>query len=754
MTVATVQRIRIRVTGVVQGVGFRPFVYHLAHELALAGFVGNDSSGVFIEGEGAAESLAKFERRLREEAPPLAHIESVQVTDIPACGDVTFIIAQSNAQPDKQTLISPDLTVCDDCLRELSDPNDRRYRYPFINCTNCGPRFTITQDVPYDRPLTTMAGFTMCPACHAEYDDPLNRRFHAQPNACPDCGPQVTFVHGDDVRCSGENAIQQTITSLENGAMVAIKGLGGFHLACDATNFDAVQRLRERKHRPSKPFALMARDVEQVRQFAVVSGEDEQLLTSRERPIVLLQKADNAHLPANIAPGNTTIGVMLPYTPLHYLLVGDVPLVMTSANVSGEPIIKDNDEAQSKLAHIADAFLLHNRDIHVHCDDSVVRADYPIRRSRGYAPFPMKLPFDVPPLLAVGGELKSTFCMAQGKQAFMSQHVGDMQNMETLYAFERAAEHMQAIFRIQPEAIVCDMHPRYLSSQWAQRFAAENNLPLVQVQHHHAHIASVMAEHHMAADAHVIGLAFDGTGYGTDGTIWGGEVFVGGYRGFERIEHLPPMPLPGGDAAVKLPSRLALAYLWACDIPWDDNLPPAQPCAPATHRILRQQLEKNLNVAQSSSMGRLFDVVAALIGVCDVSTYEGQAAIELEAMTAADVDTHYYAVDAKAFDLKPLLVNIITDLRDGLPITVIAAKFHNTIVKWVVATSLHLRQQYEINTVALSGGVFQNVYLRRRVQKQLQQHRFTVLTHQQVPPNDGGLALGQAVIGHFLLQEK
>ena len=512
-------RKRLQVQGVVQGVGFRPFVFGLAQQLGLTGFVGNDSQGVFIEVEGAPEKLNRFELSLSTHPPPLAHIEQIEALAVPACNDAGFAIVASHTEPTSRTLVSPDLAICDDCLHELFDPTDRRYRYPFINCTHCGPRFTITRDMPYDRPLTTMAAFEMCAACQQEYDDPANRRFHAQPIACPQCGPQLALFVDGAISAHQDAALREAQRIIAAGGIVAVKGLGGFHLACDATCDAAVRTLRERKGRSDKPFALMALDLAAVERIAEMNETERTLLMSHERPIVLLNKKANTNLSSLVSPGHTTVGVMLPYTPLHYLLLSETQsqvLVMTSGNLSDEPIVTDNDEAIDKLGTLADAFLLHNRDIHVPCDDSVVRvfegAELPIRRSRGYAPFPVKLPFHAMPTLAAGGELKATFCLAVDEHAFMSQHIGDMQNLETLQAFERAMQHMQSLFRISPEIIAADLHPGYLSSQWAEAHAQGRRL--VKVQHHHAHIAAVMAEHGLPPSESVIGICFDGTGYG------------------------------------------------------------------------------------------------------------------------------------------------------------------------------------------------------------------------------------------------
>ena len=739
---------RLSVKGVVQGVGFRPFVYSLALEHGLSGFVGNNSGGVFIEIEGHPRVLAAFQSDLIRRKPPLAHIDSVTTQSLAPLGEHTFHIAESESQAAANTLISPDICLCDDCRRELFDPHDRRYRYPFINCTNCGPRFTIIRDIPYDRPLTTMAGFRMCPACEAEYRDPLNRRFHAQPNACPACGPQVWL---EDMRPATGDAIADARQRLAEGAIVAIKGIGGFHLACDAASDEALRRLRERKGRVDKPLALMAFDLDTVHAIAEVSGEEAQLLTSRERPIVLLRRNPEAALSPLVAPGNPFIGVMLPYSPLHYLLLeGRGPLVMTSANYSDEPIVKDNDEARERLGALADAFVMHDRDIHAHCDDSVIRVfeghELPIRRSRGYAPFPVKLPFETRPTLAVGGELKATFCLACEGYAFMSQHIGDMETLETLRAFERAVEHFVALFRCEPELIVGDLHPRYLSSRWAREHAAGKTY--IQVQHHHAHIAAVMAENGHAGSQPVIGFSFDGTGYGPDGAIWGGEVLLADYAEYKRASHLAYVPLPGGDAAVKRPYRAALAHLHAAGLEWGEDLPGVAACPPAERNVVAHQIRAGLNTAPTSSFGRLFDAVAALVGVRATVTYEAQAAIEFEALIDPGVEDGYiFEVGKTTFEAAPVIRAVAADLRAGVPVPAIAARFHNGVADLVLALSQRLRQEHGLNVVALSGGVFQNVALLERSLRRLRAVGFEVLIHRLVPPNDGGLALGQAMLG-------
>jgi hydrogenase maturation protein HypF len=754
---AALTRKRLTITGVVQGVGFRPYVYTLATRYGLAGHVGNDSQGVFIEVEGPLHVLDSFQERLLAEAPPLAFIEQVTVENLQPLGEDQFVIVHSESKNKGNTLLSPDVCVCLDCLTETFDPADRRYRYPFTNCTNCGPRFTIIQDIPYDRPFTSMASFPMCDECQKEYDDPLNRRFHAQPNACPVCGPQVWLEivgQGGVILAERNDALLAAQRLLAEGKIVAVKGLGGFHLACDATNENAILLLRERKGRVDKPFALMALDLETISQFAEVSKNETKLLTSKERPIVLLKKKSDSPLSKLVAPGNQSIGVMLPYTPLHYLLLIDSPmplaaLIMTSGNYSDEPIVKENDEARQHLAKLADAFLFHNRDIIARCDDSVIRlwqgSELPVRRSRGYAPFPVKLPFKLPPVLAVGGELKSTFCLTKEKFAYLSQHIGDMENLETLAAFETAVRHFEYLFRIEPQLIACDQHPNYLSTRWGLAQEAHNSV--IQVQHHHAHIGSVMAEHRLMGDRPVIGFSFDGTGYGTDGAIWGGEVLIADYAQFERVASLKYVPLPGGDASIKRPYRLALSYMWAAGLNWDNRLAPVKACPEMEQTVLLKQLENNINTVPTSSMGRLFDAVAALAGVRQTITYEGQAAIELEARAGSDTsDGYQFFYNGQAIDAAPIIRSVVDDALKGIHPAIISIRFHEAVADLILQVSIDLRNRTSLNQVALSGGVFQNVTLLELAVRHLEKAGFEVLTHNKVPPNDGGLALGQAVI--------
>ena len=772
---------RIRITGIVQGVGFRPFVYRLATGLGLSGWVLNSSSGVEIEVTGPPSVLDEFVERLWAEAPPLARIEHVTSADIPLpdplSGDElppsgAFTIRHSEARPGEFQPISPDTAICDDCLRELFDPDDRRYRYPFINCTNCGPRFTIIRDIPYDRPKTTMAPFGMCSDCQREYDDPADRRFHAQPNACPVCGPRVWFS-GSRVGLAAppealsvmpetprDQSVQAARDLLRAGGILAVRGLGGFHLACDATNDEAVARLRERKGRVDKPFAIMSFDLDTVRRYCEVSDQERTVLTSRERPIVLLRRRPESLIPSIVAPGNNTLGVMLPYTPLHYVLLEpgdpDSPfspaLVMTSGNYSEEPIATGNDEAMERLASLADAFLLHDRDIHARCDDSVTRVfggvELPIRRSRGCAPYPVHLPFPVGQVLAVGAELKNTFCLTRDRYAFLSQHIGDLENYETLRFFEQMVEQLTRTFRIQPDLVACDLHPAYLTTRYARRIVSESTLglELVQVQHHHAHVASCMGENGLTGERPVIGVAFDGTGYGTDGAIWGGEFMVADYSSFRRTAHVKYVPLPGGDAAIRRPYRVALAHLWEAGIPWDDGLPPVAAASPAERALLARQLERKLNVVPTSSVGRLFDAVSALAGVRQEINYEAQAAIELEMLVTDGVDAAYAFGLGEQIDPSPALSAIVADVRAGVPAGIIAAKFHNGLAMMIRDVCMRLREETKLDEVVLSGGVFQNTTLLGKALPLLREADFTVYTHQLVPPNDGGISLGQALV--------
>ena len=761
----------IHVSGIVQGVGFRPFVYNLATRLGLTGWVRNTSAGVDIELEGETLALKEFVQHLRADAPPLAHLDQVDITEHKPAGYGIFEIQHSQGIAEAFQPISPDVSICPDCLREMFDPKDRRYRYPFINCTNCGPRFTIIKDIPYDRPKTTMSVFPMCPDCAAEYADPTDRRFHAQPVACPECGPRVWLetartesVAGrtDVARYTlGDEAVLAGQRLLREGKILAVKGMGGFHLACDALNPEAVVELRTRKLRVDKPFALMMPNLASIEQHCYVSPDERALLESAARPIVLLRRRPESTISEQAAPGQEFLGVMLPYTPLHYLLFADSltvsarPLVMTSANLSEEPICTDNVEARERLAGLADAFLMHDRDIHIRTDDSVMRVlpdlgDYPIRRSRGYAPFPIHLPWTVPPILASGAHLKNTFCITHGHYAFLSHHIGDLENYETLQSFEQGIAHFEQLFRVKPEAIACDLHPDYLSTRYAQERAERENLLLTPVQHHHAHIAALMVEHGLDGSEPVIGVAFDGTGYGDDGAIWGGEFLLSDYTGYKRMAHLRYFPLPGGDAATRRPSRTALGLLHALGLDWDDSLPTHADLCYEDRTALRIQLERKLNSPLTSSMGRLFDAAAALAGVRQQVNYEAQAAIEFEAL-ADPGETGLYPFEFAEGQVNPsaAIEALVADVLAGQPVSRVSARFHNGLAGMVRDVCTRIRVETSVSRVALSGGVWQNVTLLMKTIPLLQKEGFQVYIHHKVPANDGGLALGQAAIAAF-----
>ena len=799
----------IHITGIVQGVGFRPFVFNLATRYELLGWVRNTSNGVEIRVDGAPSQLDEFIRDLSLEAPPLSRIDSLEWEGRAPDGFERFEIVHSERIESAFQPVSPDMSICPDCLRELFDPADRRYRYPFINCTNCGPRFTIIEDLPYDRPLTTMADFPLCAGCAVEYEDPRDRRFHAQPVACPDCGPQIWFelalneiqTSQDEIPSSGdiwkgESGLEQAQAYLAEGKIVAVKGLGGFHLACDATNSAAVTVLRERKLRVDKPFAVMMADMETVRRCCLVDPAEQGLLESRQRPIVILRRKPDAPVVPQVAPGQATIGVMLPYTPLHYLLLSDNPenggrpvprmLVMTSGNLSEEPIAYTNPAARKQLSWLADAFLMHNRPIRIRCDDSVVRLNgyagklgkatfdpetdlLPVRRSRGYAPYPVRLAWELPPILGAGAEFKNTFCVTRDRYAFLSQHVGDMENFETLQSFEASVEHFEKLFRIHPQALAYDLHPNYLASRYTLARAKREQLPAIGIQHHHAHIVSCLAENSLAADEPVIGVAFDGTGYGDDGAIWGGEFLLSDYQGYRRMAHLRYLPLVGGDLAVREPWRLALAYLHQLGVDWAPELlsvkfgQQALAGYPGGLDLLVNQIERGVNAPLTSSMGRLFDAVAALTGVRQTVNYEAQAAIELEALAgngergeAIDpypFDIHYLTgkESPAVIDPAPLFSRIVADLCAGRSAASISAGFHQGIARMVLEVSRMIRNETGCLFVALSGGVWQNVTLLGLTTRLLTGDGFTVFTHSKVPPNDGGLALGQALAAYHIL---
>ncbi len=755
-------RRRYDVFGLVQGVGFRPFVYVTASELGLSGSVSNTAAGVVVEVEGDADAVDMFGRRLVESAPPLAQVEGVHESELAALGGTGFTIEHTE-NGDGQTLASPDVALCDECLAELTDPTDRRHRHPFISCTNCGPRFTIITALPYDRATTTMAPFAMCDACRAEYDEPTDRRFHAQPIACPDCGPTVELV-GSGLQETRDEAVRRTRELLAEGAIVAVKGLGGYHLACDARNDMAVAELRRRKQRGDKPFAVMARDLEVARRLVSISDDERRLLEGIRKPVVLLARAGvpeaSGAVAEAVAPGNPDLGVMLPYTPLHVLLLGlegesgpDV-LVMTSGNLSGEPIVTDDEEAVTRLGGIADAWLRHDRPIHVPCDDSVSRlvagTELPVRRSRGHAPLPLALPFEVDPVLATGADLKNTCAVASGRYAWVSQHIGDLDDLATQDALTASERHLEELTGVRPGLVVADAHPGYRSSGWAREHAAGREVRVV--QHHHAHVASVMGEHGLDIDHEVIGIAFDGTGYGTDGAVWGGEVLVAGYKSFRRAAHLGYVPLAGGDASVLRPYRMALSHLRSAGVDWDDDIPAVAACPTRERSVLAHQLETGLGCVPTSSMGRLFDAVSSLVGVRHTVDYEAEAAIELESLArshASTVEPYSFAVSGTppVADASPVIRGVVGDVRRGMDAAVVAARFHRAVANLVVELATREREQSGLGVVALGGGVFQNALLLGSSVRLLEEHSFTVLRPRLLPPNDGGIALGQILVG-------
>jgi hydrogenase maturation protein HypF len=753
-------RRRFVVQGLVQGVGFRPFVYGLASALGLTGSVANTPAGVVAEVEGNTEGVREFARRLAADAPPLAVVADVQATDVAVRGGTGFAIDVSGTGGPARTLASPDVATCDDCLHDLRDPGNRRYRHPFVTCTNCGPRFTIITALPYDRATTTMADFAMCPDCRAEYTDPADRRFHAQPIACPRCGPTVSLVRPGTPEVLGADAIGETRRLLGAGGIVAVKGIGGYHLACDARDESAVAELRRRKRRGGKPFAVMVAGLDVARKLVELTADEERLLAGIRRPIVLVPRRirpGDDPVAASVAPGNPDLGLLLPYTPLHVLLfgldgdpAGPDALVMTSGNVSGEPIVTDDADAMHRLAPMADAWLRHDRGIHVPCDDSVSRfaagAELPVRRSRGYAPLPIALPFDIDPTLAVGADLKNTCALGSGRYAWLSQHIGDMDDVRTLDALTRTEAHLEELTGVRPQRLVTDLHPGYRSTGWAR--AHSGGRPVHAVQHHHAHIAAVMGEHGLGPDEQVIGFAFDGTGYGTDGAIWGGEVLIAGYRAYRRAAHLRYVPLAGGDASVRRPYRMALAHLRTAGERWTADLPAVAACPAAERDVLAHQLASGFGCVPTSSMGRLFDAVASLAGVCQVVEYEAEAAIALEGLArgVAPVTDGGYPFGPDA-DPAPVIRAVAADVRRGLPVAMIAARFHAGVATLIAELADACRAGTGLRTVVLGGGVFANGLLLTTAQRALTDRGFTVLRPHLLPPNDGGIALGQLLIG-------
>jgi hydrogenase maturation protein HypF len=743
---------RVEINGIVQGVGFRPFVYQLARSHHLSGTVANTAGGVWIHAQGRTDDLDRFIADITERHPPLAHITRIETRPEPVGDHTGFAIVQSRDSQARTTLISPDVSICSDCLAELFDPGDRRFRYPFINCTNCGPRYTIIDNIPYDRPYTAMRHFVMCPDCQGEYDDPGDRRFHAQPNACPVCGPCVTLCGQDGAELDCPDPIARTADLLKAGHVVAVKGLGGFHLAVDAENHAAVARLRRRKHREEKPLALMAADPDAIGRFARIAAEEAEILATPQRPIVLLRKKDGAPIASQVAPGNQYFGVMLPYTPLHYLLLdaGFTALVMTSANLTDEPICIDNAEAFQRLAGIADYFLVHDRDILLRSDDSIVRVAAgsmrQVRRSRGFVPVPVFLERPMPKILACGAELKNTICLTRGDQAFLSQHIGDLENTAAFDFFKLTVAHMERILDIAPEMVACDMHPDYLSTRYAETLS----LPQVAVQHHHAHIAACMAENR--TDGAVIGLAFDGTGYGPDHTVWGGEVLYADPAGYQRAAHLACVPMPGAAAAIREPWRMAVSclhHVYGEDFKSID-LPLVRDTGEKTLGVIAGMIRTGLNAPRTSSLGRLFDAVAALCGIRPRVSFEGQAAMELEMMAAGeDAGAYEYGWDEgddRTIDIEPIIRGVVADLLAGRPVPEISRRFHTTLIELFAHLCIVLRKESGVGRVALSGGVFQNALLLTGMVQALEKNGFEVISHRLVPANDGGISLGQAVV--------
>ena len=753
-------RKNVIIKGIVQGVGFRPFIHKLVQNYNLSGWVLNSNQGVEIEVEGKEEELNNFISDVKKKLPPLARIEKVEVNQLPLMGYKGFSIKKSMVkEEDSFVLVSPDISICEDCLQELFDPHNRRFRYPFINCTNCGPRFTIIKDIPYDRKKTTMNNFKMCSLCQGEYDDIEDRRYHAQPNACADCGPQIS-LYQNEIKLEGIDPVEKAVKLLKEGKIGAIKGLGGFHLACDATNNKAVARLRRLKNREAKPFAIMSSDLEKIMQYCKLGEKEKEWLVNRARPIVLLQKKEDSLISPLVAPRNNYLGVMLPYTPLHYLLLKDnfTALIMTSGNITDQPIIGDNLEALEKLDGIVDFFLSYNRDIFNRCDDSVIKIinndNMFFRRSRGYVPHPIILDFKLKEVLALGGELKNTISFSKENYIFLSQYLGDLKSVETLEFFKESIRSFKKMFRVKPEIIACDLHPDYLSTQYAEEIKIKKGLEVVKVQHHHAHIVSCMAENNVKEK--VIGVAYDGTGYGDDGNVWGGEFLLCDLKKYSRVGHLKYYPLPGGDKAIVEPWRMAYSYLYSIygprakkiDIDFNRRMDYDK------LSIIEKMIDKNINSPLTSSCGRLFDAASSLIGIRDEISYEGQAAMELESFCASGIKERYnfcICKEGEEFIIDPqeIFIDIIKDLKEGIDKKVMAAKFHNTVSEFTVDLCGKIRENIGINEIALSGGVFQNKYLTEKVIFSLEDKGFKVYIQRKVPPNDGGISLGQAVVAGY-----
>ena len=759
-------RARLEISGIIQGVGFRPFIYRLARNHRLKGYVVNTAAGVTIEVDGSAPEIEAFVKEISSEKPPLAHIEELKAVRskiAPADAFQEFHITASISGGNRIGPITPDSDVCDNCLAELFDPEDRRYLYPFINCTDCGPRYTLIEKTPYDRPLTVMKGFDLCARCLAEYRDPLDRRFHAQASCCPDCGPAVTLVTPDRRAVDDPNPIRRAAELLQAGRIVAIKGIGGFHLAVNAADYEAIARLRERKGRPHKPLAVMAKDLGWIKTFAQFTLDEQKVLSGRAKPIVLLQKKTPFPLAENVAPDNCFIGVMLPYTPIHHLLYHHIDfqaLVMTSGNLSGSPVVKDNEDAFAKLADIADYFLLHNRPIITQADDSVIRMDDSYqafyRRARSFVPKVINLQQNSGRTLALGAIIKNTICLTKEKEAFVSQHIGDLDNLDTQLHQKNISSHFQALLRIKPDLLVHDLHPDYPGSRYARR---QKEMPVIGVQHHHAHAVSCMAEHGLAGP--VIAVTLDGNGYGPDHTVWGGEVLLAEYHKYKRLAHFEPVEMPGGDAAIREPWRMAISNLYRTFGPdyRDLNLHLLH-----KHRsnigIMQQMIDKSINAPLTSSCGRLFDAVAALLGLREFASFEGQAAAELEmCLEPNDHDPALYEFEVVKSDagswllpVEKIIKGVVQDILEDRSTAQISRRFHNTLAALFTRVCREARDQTDINQVVLSGGVFQNLNLHRQLKTNLEALYFTVYSHEQVPSNDGCISLGQALAGRAMYE--
>lgn len=756
---------RLIIRGMVQGVGFRPFIFNLANRFSLKGNVSNISSGVLINIEGRAGDIESFCDLIPAQCPPLALITDSSIQNVSFRKFNEFSISASSIDNDKAGMVLPDISICDKCVSEMFDPLDKRYQYPFINCTECGPRYSIIEDIPYDRHKTSMKQFKMCKTCLAEYTNYKNRRFHAQPNACKKCGPKLFLYDRHKNIINTKNPVKETANLLKSGYIVAIKGIGGFHLAVDAKNDDAVKLLRQRKIRPDKPFAVMSFSIKNIKKYALVEKKEEKILCSLQRPVVLLKKKSSFFLSEAIAPGNCFTGVMLPYAPLHYLLLQEnfLALVMTSGNISGEPVAAKSNEAFEKLYAIADYFLINNREIIHRSDDSVIKyiSDSPafIRRSRGYVPAPVLLKKNVPQILACGGDLKNVICFTKNNKAFLSRHIGNIENPEAFRFCMETIKHMQSLFNIKPEIITHDLHPDYLSSKFAKKYASENtDIVRVPVQHHHAHIAACMAEN--MVDGPVIGVALDGTGYGTDGSIWGGEVLVVEAGRFQRLAHLAYIPMPGAAAAVREPWRMGIAYLYHTfgDDFFDLGIPFLQKIEKKKVKTLIQMISAKINSPLTSSMGRLFDAVAAIAGIRNNITYTGQAAMELESVSSGRNKKLYeYFLDNNeivSIDVRPMIREIVLDLEKGIEAGIIGRKFHNTLIRMLAEICSTIKKKTGLNRVALSGGVFLNKILSAELTNALKDNGFKVFTHRLTPANDGGLALGQAVVAASIIQKQ